>query len=302
VRRIARPITALPRAAGRPNIGISGAACDHDHVAVDTERRGHAATEFLRRRPRIVALRWWHEVLLVAVGYGIYTLIRNAVPRHESRARGNALDVEHLERTLGILREHGINNWLAAHHDLAVVANYWYATMHFIVTIGVAIWILWKHPRHARPLRIAWYSTNVVALIGYYAYPLMPPRLMPGFHDTIAELGIWGTKGTAANADGASNQFAAMPSMHIGWSTWCAIVIVVFATSWWIKVLGVAYPIITLFVIAGTANHYFLDAVGGLAALALGFAIARLITGHGPFTAEPEPEPPPPDAAGTAPG
>jgi hypothetical protein len=241
------------------------------------------------RLPRISRLRWWHEVLLIAIGYAIYTVIRNTVPRHTARAERNALDIERWERASGIFREHGVNNWLAAHHDLAVVANYWYATAHFAVTIGVAVWVLWKSPRHARPLRIAWYTTNVVALFGFYFYPLAPPRLMSGYIDTVEKLGIWGSWGKEGSPDGASNPFAAMPSMHIGWSVWCAIVVTVLARRWWVKVLAVAYPIITVFVIAGTANHYFLDGVGGLVALAVGFVTARIITGAWPFTPEEEP-------------
>jgi hypothetical protein len=268
------------------------AAWDTQPVPVDTRERRSHLPQVLRRHPTTARLRGWHEVLLIAVGYAIYTLIRNSVPSHKSRALANARHVESFEKTVGIFHEHALNNWLAPHEALSNIADYWYATAHFVVTIGVAVWILWKHPRHARPLRIAWYSTNVVALFGYYFFPLAPPRLMPGFVDTIDKYGIWGSAGKNANADGASNQFAAMPSMHIGWSTWCAIVIVLFATSWWVKVLGVAYPFVTLFVIAGTANHFFLDAIGGLVALSLGFCISRLLTGTNPLRAGPEPASP----------
>ena len=271
-------------------------------MAAGTEQQRRTPPSTTRRRSRSTALAWWHEVLLVAIGYAIYTLIRNLVPAHRSRALHNAADIERWERALGIFREHGLNDWFAPNEVLSTLANYWYASMHFAITIVVAVWILWKHPRRARPLRIAWYSTNLLALIGYWLYPLAPPRLMPGFVDTIAKYGIWGNSGSAANADGASNQFAAMPSMHIGWSTWCAIVIVVLARRWWVKALGVAYPLITLVVIAATANHYFLDALGGLIALAGGFLIARLITGHSPLLPEALPGSDPPGSdPGTSP-
>ena len=242
------------------------------------------------RRRGASRLTWWHEVLLIAVGYAIYTVIRNTVPRHGHRALANAVDIERWEKDLGIFHEHGLNNWFAAHHDIAVVGNYWYATAHFIVTIGVAVWVLWKHQRYARRLRIAWYSTNVVALFGFYFYPLAPPRMMPGFVDTVVTFGLWGSWGKKESPDGASNPYAAMPSMHIGWSVWCMLVVVVLARHWWIKALAIAYPIITVVVIAGTGNHYYLDAVGGLIALGLGFIIARLISGAWPFTPEPGPE------------
>ena len=260
-----------------------------DGSSGDEEQESSRGRHRRVRRQRSGRLRWWHEVLLIAIGYAIYTLIRNTVPRHGSRATANARDIERWERDLGIFHEHAWNDWLAGQHVLSVVSNYWYAVAHFLVTIGVAVWILWKHPRHARPLRIAWYSTNVFALFGFFFYPLAPPRLMPGFVDTVAKYGLWGSWGKEGSPDGASNPYAAMPSMHIGWSTWCAIVIVVLASRWWVKALGIAYPLITLFVIAGTGNHYFLDAVGGLIALGLGFVTARLLTGAWPFTPERDP-------------
>ncbi len=230
---------------------------------------------------------WWHEVVLIAVGYAAYTVIRDTVPAHRATAFHNARDIVRWETDLGIFREHGVNDWLTPIHWLSDVADYWYATAHFAVTLGVAAWIIWKHPRRARGLRIAWYTMNLYALIGFAFYPLAPPRLLPGFTDTIMKYGIWGSVGKKGSADGASNQFAAMPSMHIGWSTWCAVVIVVMAGRWWVKALGAAYPVITFFVILGTANHYALDAVGGLGALALGFLTSWAITRHSPFAPEP---------------
>ncbi|HEY5334747.1 MAG TPA: phosphatase PAP2 family protein [Mycobacteriales bacterium] len=251
-----------------------------------------------RRRFHWDSYHWWHEVVLIAVGYAIYTVIRDTVPAHRATAFHNARDIVRWERDLGIFRELDVNEWLVKTHWLVDFADYWYATAHFAVTLGVAAWIIWKHPRLSRSLRIAWYSMNLYALIGFAFYPLAPPRFFDGknalpnlhFVDTIMSYGIWGSVGKKGSADGASNQFAAMPSMHIGWSTWCAVVIVVVATRWWVKLLGALYPLVTLFSIIGTANHFFLDAVGGLGALALGFLTAWAMTRHGPFTPEPEPQ------------
>ena len=40
--------------------------------------------------------------------------------------------------------------------------------------------------------------------------------------------------------------------------------------------LAVLYPLMTLFVVIGTANHYLLDAVGGVAVTIAGFAVVSL--------------------------
>lgn len=273
-------------------------AVDTSPAAVPSPVGGPSLRQRVRRRLHWDRYHWWHEVVLIAVGYAVYTVIRDTVPAHRATAYRNAYDIVRWERDLGILHEQNVNHWLLRTHWLVDAADYWYATAHFAVTLAVAAWIIWRRPRHARALRIAWYSTNLYALIGFAFYPLAPPRYFDGSHaglpdlgfvDTIMRYGIWGSVGKKGSADGASNQFAAMPSMHIGWSTWCAIVVIALSSRWWVKALAAAYPLVTLVVIAGTANHYWLDAVGGLAALALGFVTSYVITRHGPFVPAPEP-------------
>jgi membrane-associated phospholipid phosphatase len=73
------------------------------------------------------------------------------------------------------------------------------------------------------------------------------------------------------------NLFAAMPSLHVGWSTWSAFALWPLARKTWVKVLLVLYPITIFFCIVVTANHWILDAVGGWIVLAAGYAVARLL-------------------------
>jgi hypothetical protein len=81
-----------------------------------------------------------------------------------------------------------------------------------------------------------------------------------------------------------SNQYAAMPSMHIGWSLWAGLTVFALASVPWVRVLGLLYPAVTLLVIVSTANHFWLDAVGGLLCLAFGFTLARLWYGALPYS------------------
>ena len=123
-----------------------------------------------------------------------------------------------------------------------------------------------------------------MALVGFWLYPLAPPRMFPdrGFIDTVVVYHTWGSWGSGG-VDAASNQFAAMPSLHIGWALWCGIAMVRLSHNTWIKVAGVLYPVITCVVIVATGNHYWLDAAGGVAALACGFGIQRLLSGRPAF-------------------
>lgn len=184
-----------------------------------------------------------------------------------------------LEQVLRVGVERSVNGALAEVHWVAVAADYWYATMHFIVTIAVLTWLWRRHPLRYRSARSVLMATNLVALVGFWAFPLAPPRMLPGFVDTVVVYGTWGSWATSGVA-AASNQFAAMPSMHVGWSLWGALVILSLARRRWVRLLAALYPLITLVVIIGTANHYVLDAAGGVAALVCGFMTQRMLAGR----------------------
>ncbi|MCF6521890.1 phosphatase PAP2 family protein [Streptomyces sp. JJ36] len=231
------------------------------------------------RRPRL-----WFEIALIAVSYWTYSLIRNAVPEQQREALRNADWIWRAEHALGIAVEHSVNHALNGVTWLIVSMNYYYATLHFVVTIGVLVWLYRRHPGRYGAVRTVIFLTTGSALVGYYLYPLAPPRLMHGeqFVDTVQVHGTWGSMASGNLAE-MSNQYAAMPSMHIGWSVWCGITIAVLAAPLWARLLGALYPVATLLVIVATANHFWLDAVGGLLCLGLGFALTRAWYGRGPY-------------------
>lgn len=222
------------------------------------------------RRPRL-----WFEILLVAMSYWVYSLVRNAVPEQKAAALANADWLWSVERFLGIAVEQSVNHAVNSATWLIVSMNYYYATLHFIVTISVLVWLFRRHPGRYAAARLALFATTAVALLGYYLYPLAPPRLMNGgnFIDTVLVHQTWGSM-ASGNFKNMSNQYAAMPSMHIGWSLWCGLTVFALASAPWARILGLLYPTVTLMVIVSTANHFWLDAVGGMACLAFGYAVS----------------------------
>lgn len=228
------------------------------------------------RRPIFIS-----ELVLVAVSYGVYSLIRNAVPEQETQAIARGVQLWQLEQHLNIDFELWLNHTVQAVTWLTVGMNYFYATMHFAVTLAVLIWLYWFHPGRYRAARTVLAITTGLALFGYFFYALAPPRLLPQsvFIDTVSLHQTWGSM-ASGDLQSLSNQYAAMPSMHAGWSLWCGIAIVMFAKRRWVRMLGVVYPILTVLVITATANHFMIDAVGGWVTLAAGFAIQRAIHGQ----------------------
>lgn len=264
-------------------------------VAVQTQREDAP----LNRRPsrhrfsgvlphRLLRWRrpvWWQELAIIALGYWLYTMGRNAVPEQVSIAMRHGRSVQHLQDLFHLNFELAVNRFVADNEWLAQPMNYYYATLHFIVTIGVMVWLFVKRSHIYRGARTVLFATTLVGLFGFYMYPLAPPRLLPQYDyvDTLVKFHTWGSFADPKIAE-HSNQFAAMPSLHIGWALWCGIALFVCARRDWVRILGLAYPFLTLMVIVGTANHFIIDAVGGAAAITIGFVVQWLLSGRGAFT------------------
>jgi hypothetical protein len=254
-------------------------------AAPEGPRRPRRTLALLPARVRTVRRpRFWQEVAFVAACYGLYSLIRNAAPNHRGAAVRHADDIMAVEGSAHVDVERWLNHLVDHHAWLAYMCDYYYATLHFAVTLAVLGWLYVKHPLRYRSVRSVLFATNAVALLGFWLYPLAPPRMFAGrgFIDTVAVFHTWGSFASGGFAK-ASNQFAAMPSLHIGWSLWCAVAVIALAERRWVRVLAGLYPVATLFVILGTANHFALDAVGGGVSLALGFGVQRVLSGRRAF-------------------
>ncbi|HEV2885324.1 MAG TPA: phosphatase PAP2 family protein, partial [Jatrophihabitans sp.] len=232
--------------------------------------------------------KWWQEVAIIGLGYWIYGQVRNLVPEQASIAARHGRGVQHLQDALHLNFERSVNRFVAEHEPLAQVMNYYYATLHFVVTIGCLIWLYRAHPRIYRGARTILFATSLIALAGFYLYPLAPPRLLPqyGYIDTVLKFHTWGSLADPKIAE-HSNQYAAMPSLHIGWALWCGVVIYLCARRRWVRALGLLYPVATLLVIVGTANHFTIDAVAGLAVFLLGCLVQYLFSGRSAFVEAP---------------
>ena len=219
--------------------------------------------------------------------YGVYTLIRNrgVATDNASIAFEHAKQIISVERLLGSFHEESIQDWFLSQRWFISFWNVFYGTAHFVVTAFALVWLFRRGPERYPLWRNTLACTTALALIGFAFYPLMPPRLLYttgnsyGFVDTLKEIGgLWSfDSGTMQRI---SNQYAAMPSLHFAWSSWCVFVMLPMVGARWLRALVVAYPFLTLFAIVVTANHFWLDAAGGALVLACGFLLARFITAH----------------------
>jgi PAP2 superfamily len=231
-------------------------------------------------------LYWWVEVLFALGFYLVYSTIRNLNKGGQVEAFHHAQTIISWEHHTGIYHEETLQRWALHFKPLIIVCNYFYGSLHFIVTIAAIIYLFRRfsddYPLWRNTLAIA----TALALIGFITFPLMPPRLLAtmgghyGFVDTLQRYPTpWSFD--SGGVSKISNQFAAMPSVHCCWAGWCACVLGPRLKRPWARALAILYPLLTLTVIVLTANHYFLDAVGGFAALGIGYVAARTFTKAG---------------------
>lgn len=238
-----------------------------------------------RKGPTSLRLRWWREVFFIGAFYGAYTVVRNfGIATDSTRAAlRNAERVIAFERALGFFNEETIQRAFLDWRWFIQFWNVFYGTAHFVVTIIATALLFRREPTRYRVWRNTLAVTMGLSLVSFTLFPLMPPRLLAanglpfGFVDTLKEYGgLWSfDSGAVAKV---SNQYAAMPSLHFAWALWSACALAPMAKSRWAKAAATSYPLLTLFAIVVTANHYWIDALGGAAVLAAGHLGGQLMS------------------------
>ncbi|MGW1543633.1 phosphatase PAP2 family protein [Streptomyces sp. NPDC002309] len=214
------------------------------------------------------------EFLLVAGLFLVYKSGRLLATEHTDEAFRNAYRVWDLERAVRLPAEGGVQSLLLHSDTLVRLANTYYAAVHFPATAAFLVWLYLRRPGHYVRARRTLAALTAAALVLHLTFPLAPPRMLAatGLTDTAQVYGpsVYGSPET----DQLSNQFAAMPSLHFGWALMLAAGLIV-ATRSRLRWLWLTHPLLTLLVIVGTANHYWLDAIVAAALLAAAFALVR---------------------------
>ncbi|MFJ5100387.1 phosphatase PAP2 family protein [Streptomyces sp. NPDC088554] len=215
------------------------------------------------------------ELLLVAGLFLVYKLGRQAATGRTGEAFRNADRVWGWERALR-LPDEGVVQRVLLHHDTLIhLANTYYATVHFPATVLFLGWLYWRRPAHYLWSRRVLAALTGAALALHLLMPLAPPRLLAatGLVDTGQVYGPTVYSAEPAG-DSLANQFAAMPSLHVGWALMVAIGLIA-ATRSRLRWLWLLHPLLTLFVVVGTANHYWLDAIVAVVLLGVTLAFFR---------------------------
>ncbi|GAA1141002.1 phosphatase PAP2 family protein [Nocardioides aquiterrae] len=210
------------------------------------------------------------EFALIASLYSVWRLARMLPLATTTGAMARGRDIADIEHALRLPTELSLQRYVLSHDWLASATSWYYATLHVPALLAFLVWLFFRH-RDQYP---HWRNGLVLLTAGCLVIRFVrvaPPRFFPdlGYEDLAQHYGI-----SVYGADvqrGISDQFAAMPSIHVGWAAIVSFGIVAASTSVW-RWLYLSHVVLTTLVVSATANHWWLDGVVAVLLLAGGLA------------------------------
>lgn len=245
---------------------------------------------------RLAFLEWsWFALQLLAIAALEFAedIFRGEIdPPNPHEAIRHALEVVAFEQAHGLFIEPALQLWIRHAHALFGLLSYAnvvhvtdtiYALGQTLVPLLVAIWIYARHRSHFAFARNVTLLSTLFALIGYELFPMAPPRLTTGlsyshhafhFRDTVQHLiGDGKLGGTSFGY----NAYAAMPSLHFAWALIVAVSVLLLTNTMLIRLLASLYPVVMLYTVMVSANHYLMDTVGATVVVALACMLALIL-------------------------
>ena len=240
--------------------------------------------EAVSQTPRNIVRNFWeftgrvgvHEIVVVVVSFLIYFVIRGAVVDRAGEAMVRAIHLIELEQRLHMYHELEMQSWILDHYWLIKLMNWVYFWGHMPLVIIVAVWLYVRHRKAYFITRNAFLASGAIGVVIYWLFPVAPPRLIPfaGFIDTMAAFDRVGYNAQEAKA--FVNPYAAVPSLHFGWSLLLGVIVAWVSRKPLAYLFAVVWPVAMFLSVVMTGNHFILDTVaGGIVSFAgLGIALA----------------------------
>lgn len=222
--------------------------------------------------------RGWSDLLRqLVIWFGFlfaYQIARGLADRNPAKAFENGLGVVGLEKHVHGLFELTLQRITINSHLLTTLTSWTYWLSQFTVLGLALLWVYLRRHEHFARFRNTVLLANLIGLVGYITLPTAPPRMFPqlGFVDTIATFGINHGSGVIQLA---SNQYAAMPSLHSADALIVGVMLAFIVRRWVFKALWLLWPAWVWFSVMATANHFWLDVLAGVGVAALAAAIVN---------------------------
>jgi hypothetical protein len=212
------------------------------------------------RRARFVAAASF-EIAVVCALFALWQVANSLTRGHTTGGLSRGRWIWHAERVIHLPNERSVQDLIINHPWLVRSANYYYDTAHLTLMVVFLVW-LWLRHRDRYPLVRNTIAAFTAMSLLIQMVSVAPPRLIggTGLVDTAA---VYGQSVYAAIGSGIADEYAAMPSIHVGWAMLISVAIVT------------SYGPLTFFVVVATANHYWLDGIAACALLVPAWLIAR---------------------------
>jgi hypothetical protein len=214
------------------------------------------------------------QLSLFVVAELCYEAVRGVADGQREVAIANGQHVINFERSTHTFFEPHLQDIFSARWMIDF-ANFMYMNSHFVVTTAFLVWLYLFRNQNFYFVRNMFMVAMGLAVVGYALLPTAPPRMFDGFTDTI-------TQYAQVNHDSGLvklfiNPYAAIPSMHVAFSTMIGVTGVLISRNKLIKALWAAYPFLVFWVVVVTANHFWVDGAFGMLVAALSAVTAATI-------------------------
>jgi len=208
------------------------------------------------------------EFALVALLYSVWRVAKKLPLTQSEGAIERARQIVRFQDFLHIPRELSLQHFALAHDQVGWLSTAYYAAAHVPATIIFLVWLFARHRDEYPHWRNALAILTGFCLFIRFVH-VAPPRFVAdlGYIDlsSVYGMSVYGPVGT-----GVSGQFVAMPSLHVAWAGVVTFGVIASSTSKW-RYLIVLHLVATLFVVAATGHHWWLDGI-----VALGLLLAAL--------------------------
>jgi membrane-associated phospholipid phosphatase len=217
----------------------------------------------------------WQILLLTPPGL-LYFFVRDLSAGQERAAFANAASIVDLQKSLGLDWESTLQQRILDTNWIVSVMNWVYIYGHFPVILGSLVLLFGMSRRNFITLRNALVVSGTIGLVCFALYPVAPPRLFDPtvFFDSLGELS---SSYQVLQNPKVTNQFAAVPSFHVGWNVLVAIAVFRASSFRLLRLVAVAFPLLMMAAVILTANHWLLDIVAGLSVAFIGIVGAKLL-------------------------
>ena len=221
----------------------------------------------------VKGIRGWQRVtaqlLLISLALATYLAVRAVTVGSESLAFGNARRLLEWEYSVGIAWERGAQNLILDSELWVDIFNFIYVWLYWPAVVGTLVFLYLVNKRRYVLYRNALFISGAIGLVIFASYPVAPPRFLDGFTDTVSELS---RSQFVARPSGLTNEYAAMPSFHVGWVFLAGVILFACFSKPWARALTLLPGVLMSLAVVFTANHYIIDAVAGVAISLIGLA------------------------------